>query len=132
MKTVIFSVSLLGAFTAAVAAWPGVIARDIWQLPSSATGTRWLVIHNLAAAETDGMYHVEVLERTFGAAAWNIKHIAKHLAVTPTALRASITKPLSNGAVYPESFENAYAEWMQQRAQGNAPVCNTSILECLK
>jgi hypothetical protein len=132
MQRVIASVVLLGVFTSAVAAWSGVIANDIWQLPSSATGSRWLVIHNLASAEADGIYHVEVIERPVGAEAWNIKHVANHLAVTPAALRASIVNPLKKGAVYPESFEYAYAEWNKQKAQGNAPVCTTSVLECLK
>ena len=132
MQRLIVSVLLLGVFTSAVADWSGVIANEVWQLPSSATGSRWLVIHNLASAETDGIYHVEVIERPAGAEAWNIKHVANHLAVTPTALRASIIKPLKKGAVYPESFEYAYAEWKKQKAQGNAAVCNTSVLECLK
>jgi len=132
MQRLITSVVLLFVFTPAVAAWSGVIANEIWQLPSSATGSRWLIIYNLASAETDGIYHIEVIEQPFGAEAWNIKHVANHLAVTPEALRASIIKPLKKGAVYPESFENAYAEWKKQNVQGDASVCNTSVVECLK
>ena len=132
MKRVIASIVLFCVFTSAIAAWSGVIANEIWQLPPSPTGSRWLVIHNLGSAETDGVYHVEVLEQSVGAKDRNIKHIANHLAVTPTALRISIIKPLKRGAVYPESFEYAYAEWKKQKVQGNAAVCNTSVVECMK
>jgi hypothetical protein len=132
MRRIALSALAFGVFTSATAAWSGVIASDIWELPPSSTGSRWLVIYNLASAEVDGIYHVEVLERAFGAETWNIKHVANHLAVTPAAMRASIIKPLKKGAVYPESFEYAYAEWKKQKVQGSASVCTISVLECLK
>jgi hypothetical protein len=132
MRKTTVSVLLMLCALPALAAWPGAIESGIWQLPSSQTGTRWLVIHNLASAEADGVYHVEILERSFGAEAWNIKHIADHMAVSSAALRASIVKPLTKGAVYPDSFNYAYAEWKKQEAQGKALVCTSSVLECLK
>jgi hypothetical protein len=123
---------LLSVTAPAFAEWTGAIEVDIWQLPSSASGTRWLVIHNRSSAETEGLYHIEVLERAFGAQVWNLKHAADHMAITATALRASITKPLKKGGVYPESFDSAFAAWKKKKADGKEFVCTSSVLECLK
>jgi hypothetical protein len=113
----------------AFAAWNGDIADSIWALPAAHGNQRWLVIHNLDAAAAEGLYHVEVMERAAGAPPWQFRHLAKHMAVTGAALRASVIKPLKKGAVYPESFDAAYAEWKSQRG---APICRTTITECLK
>jgi len=122
----------LATCTSAVAAWSGAITTEIWQLPSSTTGARWLIIHNLGTAEKDGIYHIEIIERALGAEVWNIKHVANHLALTPAALRASIIKPLKKGTVYPESFDYAFNAWKKQNAEGSAPVCTTTVDKCLK
>src|SRR5690349_10762692 len=107
MKSIIACVMLLGINISAFAEWSGAISKEIWQLPPSKTGSRWLIIHNLDSAESEGVYHVEVIERAFGSEAWNISHIANHLAITPQAMRASIVRPLKKGRVYPESFDYA-------------------------
>jgi Domain of unknown function (DUF5086) len=122
---------LLWITAPAIAEWTGAIDVDIWQLPSSGSGTRWLVIHNRSSAEAEGLYHIEVLERAFGAEVWN-KHVADHMAITATALRASITKPLKKGGVYPESFDSGFAAWKKKKADGKEFVCTSSVLECLK
>jgi hypothetical protein len=114
------------------AASSGDIASDIWQLPSTARSSRWLVIHYRAAAHLDGIYHIEVLERAIGAPEWQVKHLAPHMAISAAALRASIVKPLKRGGVYPETFNFAYAAWKAQQAQGKSLVCESDVLTCLK
>jgi hypothetical protein len=128
------SLSLFSFILAANAytGWQGKIVNDIWALPPSAAGALWLVIHNLGTAAAEGMYHVEVLERARGAEPWRVKHLAKHMAVTEAALRTSVITPLKKGAVYPESFDAAYAEGKTLSAQGKAPVCRSSVIACVK
>ena len=116
----------------ASAEWMQAISGDIWALQASAGETRWLVIHDRDSIATDGFFHIEVLTQAKGAEPWRFRHLAKHLAITEEALRASIVKPLKRGAVYPESFDDAYAQWKKAYAEGNAPICRSSVLTCLK
>jgi hypothetical protein len=125
---------LLGMLLAgpnAQAAWTGAIDSDVWLLPSTRTTTLWLVIHRSEAGETDGLHHVEVLERRLGAKPWQIRRVAAHMAVRDRALRASILRPLNSGAVYPEAFDYAYAEWQRQRMEGKGFVCESNVIACL-
>jgi hypothetical protein len=117
--------------TAAFAAWAGPIAGDIWAIRSTVKETRWLVIHDRDSAITQGVFHVEVLALAKGAEPWRVRHVAKHMALTEEALRASIIKPLKRGAVYPESFDDAYAKWKDQSKEGSAPICRSDVLACL-
>lgn len=100
----------------------------LWSLRAPPGRLRWVEIH----AQAGGVYHLEVLERGAADPPWQLRHLAPHLAVTGTALRASIVAPLRRGSVYPESFDSAYAQWRTLEAQGRAPVCRTSIERCLK
>jgi len=123
---------LLSVSAPTLAIWSGEINSDIWQLPATTHSTRWLVIHHRAASTSDGIYHIEVLERAKGAPVWQLKHLASHMAITTSALRASIVKPLKRGAVYPETFDFAYAAWKLQHAQGKTIICESNVVACLK
>lgn len=127
-------IAVLASFvpTVAFAAWTESISVDIWAMRPTAKETRWLVIHNRDSAIAEGLFHVEVLALAKGAEPWRVRHLARHLALTEEALRASIVKPLRRGAVYPESFDDAYAQWREQSNAGSAPICRSSVFECLK
>lgn len=123
---------LVLAACGAAAAPPAAIDADLWSIAAPAGMRRWIEIHDRAAVPPGGVYHVEVLERRAGDPPWKLRHLAPHLAVTEAALRASVLKPLREGAVYPESFDAAYARWRQLEARGAAPVCGTRIGLCLE
>ena len=108
------------------------VDADLGSLAAPAGMRRWIEIHDRAAVPPGGVYHLEVLERRVGDPPWKLRHLAPHLAVTAAALRASILKPLRKGAVYPESFDTAYARWRELESRGAAPVCDTSIERCLE
>ena len=114
------------------AAWTKPISNEIWALSSGSVNHRWLVIHNLPTAAQEGVYHIEVMERLPSEKPWQFKHLAKHMAISEEALRASLIKPMKRGAVYPETFNDAFAEWKKQNAEGRAEVCQTSVAACLK
>jgi hypothetical protein len=107
------------------------ITTDLWELAPTETANRWLIIHNLAEAEKEGLYHVEVVERGKGDPTWKIKRLAAHLAITKGALLRSVRRPLRKGHVYPEHFDHAYEAWRKLEASGTAPICKTDVLKCL-
>lgn len=43
-----------------------------------------------------------------------------------------ITARLGGYARYPEHFREAFARWRAQEGEGTAPVCRTSVLDCLE
>lgn len=123
-------VALLGGM--AVATPPRVPGEyDVWELSQGDATLRWLVIYNLADGRKSGVYHVEVLERKVTDPAWRFTRLAAHMAVSEAALRASVRRPLGSGRVYPEHFNQAFAEWQKQRAAGTATVCERTVLKCL-
>jgi hypothetical protein len=103
----------------------------IWAIPGTAKLNRWIVIHGLAASETSGVFHIEVIGREKGRPAWDITHLCNHMAITLAALKKSVVKALKSGAVYPESFDSAYAAW-QQVPEAQRPICERSVLDCLR
>lgn len=103
----------------------------IWSITKTTTHTRWIVIHNLAEAKTTDVYHIEVIARKNNAPTWQIEHLANHLAITAAALSKSVIAPLSKGAVYPETFDNAYRTWQNQSEGKGGAICTTSVTECL-
>jgi hypothetical protein len=107
-------------------------AHDVWELRGTDSTVRWLVIQDLAAGKESGVFHVELLERKKADPAWRFRRLAAHMAVTAAALRVSVGKPLRSGRVYPEHFEQAFAEWRKQQEAGTATVCERNILDCLK
>ena len=105
----------------------------LWSIAAEGKLTRWVEIHNLDEAKRSGLFHVEVLGRRQGDPTWKIQHIAPHLAVTAAALDRSVVKPLKRGAVYPETFDSAYAAWRKAKSEGgNAPVCESTVVECIR
>lgn len=106
--------------------------HDVWELSRSDSTVRWLVIHNLADGKKAGVFHVEILERKTEDPVWRFTRLAAHMAVTEAALRASVRKPLRSGRVYPEQFNQAFAEWQRQSETGTASVCERTVLDCLK
>ena len=121
---------LAAAVVSGAADVPGT--HEIWELSGTDSSVRWLVIHNLAAGKESGVFHVEVLERKRTDPAWRFTRLAAHMAITAAALRASVRKPLRSGRVYPEHFNEAFAEWQKQQKAGTAVVCEQDVLDCLK
>lgn len=103
----------------------------IWEIAPEGKLSRWVVIHNLSEARDTGVFHIEVMGREKGRPAWDVKRIRAHMAVTKDALKRSVVKPLDRGAVYPEAFDDAYAQWERDADGGRKVVCEGSILECL-
>lgn len=130
VRAVAAALTLLSG-TALSSEWSRAIDHEIWKLSSQAGTHRWLIIHSKEQKDALPLYHVEVLERKSGEKPWHFKRLAAHMAITEEALKRSVIKPLDKGAVYPESYEAAYAEWKKINAQGVAAVCRTSVNECL-
>jgi hypothetical protein len=103
----------------------------IWEIAPEGTLSRWIVIHNLEEARDSGIFHIEVIGREQSGPIWDVKRIQPHMAVTKDALKRSVMKPLDRGAVYPEAFDDAYAQWKRNADSGQKVVCESSILECL-
>ena len=103
----------------------------IWSIADAPGMSRWIVIHDPGTSQAAGIYHIEVIGRETGAPAWRIVHLAPHMAITERALRVSVVEPLESGAVYPESFDQAYAAWRAQNDGAGGSVCTTSVIECM-
>ncbi|MDO9105645.1 MAG: DUF5086 family protein [Methylovulum sp.] len=103
----------------------------IWSFSATKKLHRWVIIHNLEEAKTTGIYHIEVIARGLHDPAWQIQHLARHIAITETALAASVLKPLTKGAVYPESFDGAYRAWQRENQGQGGTVCRQTVLACL-
>lgn len=116
-----------------LAAAPDIQAHraGIWAIAAPDGETRWIVIHDLAEGVRTGTFHVEVLARRSGAPAWDVRHIQPHMAVTKAALERSVLRPLTRGAVYPESFDAAYEAWRAQDDGAGGTVCSTTVTACL-
>jgi hypothetical protein len=111
--------------------WSGKIASPLWSIRSDEGKVRWIEIHNLATAAADGVYHLEVMERMRADPPSQFKPLARHMAVTEAALRASLVEPVGKGSVYPESYDDAYTRWKIAQAGNHAFVCKVSINACL-
>lgn len=103
----------------------------IWSIEGTDQEQRWIVIHNLAEGKKSGIYHIEVIQRKTGVPAWQIERLLNHMAITEAALKRSIIKPLTRGAVYPEPFDDALAKWTAQNGGKGGDVCHTSVKDCL-
>jgi hypothetical protein len=113
----------------AAAEYFGDIKKKIWTLEAPNGHTRWLILRTQVKDAHGDLYHVEVLQRKDGDPEWKFERLAAHMAVTEKALRWSIGSTLNKGDVYPESFDDAYAMWKEER---NPPICTTNIEDCLK
>jgi len=120
------------------AVWPAMADEDLvsmsaWQLPATRSEDRWLELHQIEGVGETRVYHVSVLSREKGHPVWSLKHIVPHMAITEAALRRSITGPARKQRMsYPEQYNQGYGQWRKLRAQGNAPICETSVLECAR
>jgi len=121
----------LSVAASARAAWDAAIATPYWRIESPAGTIRWIEIHDLDAGRTTGLYHVQVLERELQSPLWKFRSLASHMALTETALRASIIDIAKERSVYPETFESGYSTWKEREAAGDAPICNSEVAKCL-
>lgn len=103
----------------------------IWQVQATAGQKRWLIIHNLKEARISGIFHIEIIGRDKGRPGWSVVHVCNHMALTLEALKRSVIRPLKSGAVYPESFDSAYARWKNEADQGRPEICTTTVMDCL-
>jgi hypothetical protein len=111
--------------------WSGPIEAPCWRLASPDGTIRWIEIHPVRDGGDAGVFHLQVLERRTGSAPWRFRSRVAHLAVTESALRASIVGPSQEKRVYPETFDAAYAAWQGlARTGARPPVCTTRILTC--
>jgi len=104
----------------------------IWSIAETPGMNRWIVIHDLEASKKSGIYHIEVIGRKTGDPSWQIVRLVPHMAITEAALRDSIIEPRHTGAVYPESFDDAYAGWQAQNDGAGGVVCVSSVIECMQ
>lgn len=133
-------VSFAGVLLAAILLLPGAApgqdlaahTAGIWSIGDAPGMKRWLVIHDPDAAKTTGIYHIEVIGRKHGDPAWQITRLVPHMAITEKALQESIVEPLDTGAVYPESFMDAYASWRAQNNGAGGSVCEQSVTQCMQ
>ncbi|MFZ2968755.1 MAG: DUF5086 family protein [Sulfuricurvum sp.] len=103
-------------------------SHRLWSLASTAHQHRWVIIHT----HTENLYHIEVIGRGKHDPVWKIVHLSPHIAITETALARSVIAPLTQGDVYPESFENGYAKWQQENNGTGGEVCQRTVIRCLE
>ena len=103
-----------------------------WALQSPTQAKRWVIIRDLGEGHSTGIYHVEVLERLPGQQRWQFKRLAAHMAVTTKALRASVVRAIKRDEPYPELFREGLARWRKLNEGGQAPICATTITDCLR
>jgi hypothetical protein len=131
----LFAICAVSTFGVAHSAEPSHdIQKDsVWDLPGTATEDRWVEIHSVETTGTTAVYHVSVLSRRKGAAAWSLKHLVPHMAITEAALRRSVIKlSRSQRTAYPETYDGGYSHWRALQNNGAAPICDASVLECAK
>jgi Domain of unknown function (DUF5086) len=110
---------------------PNLLDHEFWEIKGKPGKLTWVILHNRKEAKQSGIVHIEIIARKKGDPAWKIEHVCNHMAITVEALTKSTLRPLTKGGVYPESFNNAYAEWEKQAWEGTKEICTTSIMECL-
>ena len=106
--------------------------KGIWSIAGTTEKKMWIVIHNLKKAKETGIYHIEVLARGFNEPVWKVEHVVKHMAITQSALASSVIKTLNKGAVYPETFDNAYNDWQKQNSGKGGFICTSNLAECMQ
>ena len=132
-------ISLTAAVCTAILLLPaGATGQDfasngagIWAIGDGPGMKRWIVIHDPGASKANGIYHIEVIGRKTGDPAWRIVHLVPHMAITEQALQASVVEPLDSGAVYPESFDDAYHAWQAQNDGAGGTICTITVVECM-
>ena len=106
-------------------------SMSTWLLPGTPSEDRWIEIHEIEGSGADTLFHISVLSRQKGQPVWNLQHVQPHMAITEPALRRSVLGPAPKQRMsYPEQYNAGYSQWRSLRAQHNAPICETSVLEC--
>jgi len=113
------------------AAQPQAITAPFWRIAAPAGSIRWIEIHDLDPSRATDLYHVQVLERAEGSPPWQFRSLADRMAITASALRASIIGVAREKSVYPENFESAYRKWKELEGAGRAAVCTSEVAKCL-
>jgi hypothetical protein len=103
----------------------------IWSIAGAPGMDRWIVVHDPGTSKSTGVYHIEVVGRKTGDPSWQVVHLVPHMAITEQALLDSVIEPLTTGAVYPESFDDAYAAWLASNGGAGGEVCTRTIIECM-
>jgi hypothetical protein len=105
--------------------------ESTWMVPGTASDLRWVEIHKVEGEGANAVYHISVLRRLKTDPVWNLKHVVAHMAITGAALSRSVVPKVSHmGAAYPETYDEGYREWLRLRDKGNAPICDTTVIEC--
>jgi hypothetical protein len=105
--------------------------NGVWSIQSSVKTHRWVVIHNIETRDGQKIYHIEVLSRKRSDPAWQVIHLSPHIAITEIALIKSIIKQKQNGAVYPETYNDAYSKWRSDNNNTGGVICTSSIEQCI-
>lgn len=95
---------------------------------------RWATVHKVPnPADHDPYFHVEVIEKERKAPPWQFKRLAAHIVVAADALQRSRLDTKAKTYFYKDiEFRIAYKAWhAQPRAQQEAGICRTNILECV-
>src|SRR5258708_2785158 len=84
---------------------------SIWMLPSARAEQVWLEVHEIDGSGTEATYHISILSKIKGDAAWKITHVVAHMAITEAALRNGPIRPAPKTilAAYPETYDAGYA-----------------------
>jgi len=123
---------LLGVLATAALAQEQLIGLSAWKIRGTAAQSRWIEVHHIEPWNGGQLFHVEVLGRRNGDPSWRIIHLVPHLAITEPALRRSVSRRSRERAVYPETFDGAYAQWKRLNADGRAPICDVSVEDCMR
>lgn len=105
--------------------------NGIWSIKSPAKTYRWVVIHNIEIRGGQKIYHIEVLSRKRSAPTWQVMHLSPHMAITEIALIKSVIKQKQSGAVYPETYNDAYSKWLIGNNNTGGVICMSSIEQCI-
>ncbi len=109
----------------------GFVQESMWDLPATPSEDRWLEVHQVEGTGANTLIHISVLSRRKERPVWDSRHIIPHMAITQAALRQSGIRPAPKKLMsYPETYNEGYRQWRELRAQGNAPICETSVLDC--
>jgi hypothetical protein len=109
----------------------GFVQESMWELPATPSEDRWLEVHQVEGTGANALIHISVLSLRKERPIWDSKHLIPHMAITQAALRQSgIRRAPRKLMSYPEAYNEGYRQWRELRAQGNAPICETSVLDC--
>lgn len=101
----------------------------VWSIESDEKLKKRVIIHNIATAKEDGIFHIEIVGTEDPQQPWRVIRIKSHLAINSEALAPSLIKPLNKGKVYPEHFDFEFEAWQKQQQK---VICDTELFKCIK